>query len=86
MLHAETVPESLYLKDERTKQLAYSCHAASDRNGFIVGTIVPPGNTHDSLVLESLVEGVMEKVGKPTAVAADATYKTPATKKLSMKG
>ncbi|MCP1155655.1 IS1182 family transposase [Peribacillus frigoritolerans] len=67
-----------YVKDERTKQFAYSFHAAADRNGFVLGTIVTPGNTHDSQILEPLVEQVIEKVGKPEAVAADAAYKTPA--------
>ncbi len=56
----------------------YSFHAAADRNGFVLGTIVTPGNTHDSQILEPLVEQVIEKVGKPEAVAADAAYKTPA--------
>jgi len=45
---------------------------------------VTPGNTHDSLILEPLVEQVMEKVGKPNAVAADAAYKTPAITKFLM--
>jgi transposase len=67
-----------YVKDERTKQFAYSFHAAADRNGFVLGTIVTPGNIHDSQILEPLVEQVIEKVGKPEAVAADAAYKTPA--------
>ncbi|MCM3170278.1 hypothetical protein M3617_26610 [Peribacillus frigoritolerans] len=39
--------------------------------------IKTPGNTHDNQILE-LVEQVIEKVGKPEAVAADAAYKTPA--------
>ena len=30
------------------------------------------------IILEPLVEKVIEKVGKPEAVAADAAYKTPA--------
>ncbi|MFP3514583.1 transposase, partial [Peribacillus sp. SIMBA_075] len=47
-------------------------------NGFVLGTIVTPGNIHDSQILEPLVEHVIEKVGKPEAVAADAAYKTPA--------
>jgi hypothetical protein len=67
-----------YVKDERTKQFAYSFHAAADRNGFVLGTILTPGNIHDSQILEPLVEQVIEKVGKPVAVAADAAYKTPA--------
>ncbi|AMM93790.1 transposase [Peribacillus simplex] len=72
------IKESYYVKDERTKQFAYSFHAAADRNGFVLGTIVTPGNIHDSQILEPLVEQVIEKVGKPEAVAADAAYKTPA--------
>ncbi|WP_083231940.1 transposase [Peribacillus muralis] len=67
-----------YEKDERTKQFAYSFHAAADRNGFVLGTIVSPGNTHDSQVLEPLVDQVIENIGKPEAVAADAAYETPA--------
>ncbi|MCG3229748.1 IS1182 family transposase [Bacillus subtilis] len=74
-----TDPESgYYVKDERTKQFAYSFHAAADRNGFVLGTMVTPGNTHDSQILEPLVGKVIERVGKPEAVAADAAYKTPA--------
>src|SRR5690606_23321726 len=74
-----TDPESgYYVKDERTKQFAYSFHAAADRNGFVLGSIVTPGNIHDSHILEPLVEQVIEKVSKPEAVAADAAYKTPA--------
>lgn len=74
-----TDPESgYYVKDERTKQFAYSFHAATDRNGFVLGSIVTPGNIHDSHMLQPLVEKIMDKVKKPLAVAADAAYKTPA--------
>ena len=78
-----TDPESgYYVKDERTKQFAYSFHTAADRYGFVLGTIVTPGNIHDSHMLQPLVEKVMEKVKKPLAVAADAAYKTPAITKF----
>jgi hypothetical protein len=71
-----TDPESgYYVKDERTKQFAYSFHAAADRNGFVLGAIVTPGNIH---IFEPLLEKVIEKQGKPSAVAADTGYKTPA--------
>jgi transposase len=74
-----TDPESgYYVKDERTKQFAYSFHTASDKNGFVLGTIVTPGNVHDSTMFEPLLEKVIENSGKPYAVAADAGYKTPA--------
>ncbi|WP_110928883.1 IS1182 family transposase [Bacillus massiliglaciei] len=78
-----TDPESgYYVKDERTKQFAYSFHAAADRYGFILGAVVTPGNVHDNHMLQPLVEKVMEKVKKPLAVAADAAYKTPAITKF----
>jgi transposase len=81
-----TDPESgYYVKDERTKQFAYSFHAAADRNGFVLGTMVTPGNTHDSQILEPLVGKVIERVGKPEAVAADAAYKTPAITRYLLK-
>jgi transposase len=74
-----TDPESgYYVKDERTKQFAYSFHTAAEKNGFILGTIVTPGNVHDSTMLEPLLEKVIKNAGKPIAVAADAGYKTPA--------
>lgn len=52
-----TDPESgNYVKDERTKQFSYSYHDAAERNGFVLGAIVTPGNTHDSNIFEPLVE------------------------------
>jgi len=76
---SKTDPESgYYVKDERTKQFAYSFHAATDEKGFVLGTIVTPGNVHDSYVLQPLVEKIIKKVKKPLAIAADAAYKTPA--------
>lgn len=83
-----TDPESgYYVKDERTKQFAYSFHTVADRKGFVLGTAVTPGNIHDSNMLEPLIEQVIDRVGKPEAVAADAAYKTPAiTNYLFRKG
>ena len=52
--------------------------SAADRNGFVLGTIVTPRNTHDSHMLEPLVEQAIEKVGELEAVAANVAYKTPA--------
>jgi len=76
---SKTDPESgYYVKDERTKQFAYSFHAATEEKGFVLGTIVTPGNIHDSHLLQPLIEKIIEKVKKPIAVAADAAYKTPA--------
>ncbi|MGN7409923.1 transposase, partial [Sporosarcina sp. SAFN-010] len=72
-----TDPESgYYVKDERTKQFAYSYHAATDERGFVLATIVTPGNVHDSNMLQPLVQKIIDKVKRPLAVAADAAYKT----------
>lgn len=69
-------PESgYYVKDERTKQFAYSFHTETDEKGFILSTIVTPGNIHDSHMLQPLVEKIIQKVQKPLSVAA---YKTSA--------
>ena len=62
-IKSTTDPESgYYVKDERTKQFAYSFHAATDEKGFVLGAIVTPGNVHDSHVLQPLVERVIQNV------------------------
>lgn len=61
-----TDPDSgYYVKDERTKQFAYSFHTATDSRGFIIGIEVTPGNVHDSRMLQPLVEKIMGKLIKP---------------------
>ena len=50
-------PESgYYVKGEREKQFAYSAHTSCDDNGFILSTIITPGNIHDSQVAFQLVK------------------------------
>ncbi|STY36109.1 IS1182 family transposase [Listeria fleischmannii] len=71
-----TDPESgYYVKGEREKQFAYSFHTACDRNGFILDTIVTPGNIHDSQVLIPLIEK-LKKQHAIRSVVMDAGYKT----------
>lgn len=78
-----TDPESGYfVKNERERVFAYSFHTGCDRNGFILGAIVEPSNIHDSQVFPLLYEQIINRVGKPTAVAVDAGYKTPYISKL----
>ncbi|WP_141705394.1 transposase, partial [Vulcanibacillus modesticaldus] len=75
---SKTDPESGYfVKDEREKLFAYSFHTACDLNGFVLGTLVTGANVHDSKVLDKIVNQVIEKVEKPSAVVVDAGYKTP---------
>lgn len=78
-----TDPESgLFVKGEKERVFAYSLHTACDRNGFILGTKVTPGNVHDSRMFEELLEQIRTNVGQPNAVAVDAGYKTPYNAKL----
>jgi Transposase DDE domain len=80
-----TDPESgYYVKDEREKLFAYSFHTASDSRGFILGSLVTGANVYDSRMLEPLVNQLLENVGKPTALAVDAGYKTPPIAKFLM--
>ena len=82
---SKTDPDSgYYVKDEREKMFAYSFHTACDAKGFVLATKVTGANIHDSQVFGQLLEQVIEKVGKPTAVAVDAGYKTPANAKRSV--
>lgn len=71
-------PESgLFHKGEHKKCFAYNASTACDKNNFVVGVKVKPGNIHDSVVFDELYETVKETVGTPEAVAVDAGYKTP---------
>ncbi|ENK3373022.1 IS1182 family transposase, partial [Listeria innocua] len=75
---SDTDPESgYYVKGEREKQFAYSFHTACDTNGFILGSIVTPGNIHDSQQLIPLIEKLKNTLSTPSVVVADAGYKTP---------
>lgn len=78
-----TDPESgLFVKNERERVFAYSFHTMCEDNGFILHTVVKASNVHDSQVLHELFYRVKENVGKPSALALDAGYKTPAVAKL----
>lgn len=78
-----TDPESgLFVKGEKERVFAYSFHTACDRNGFVLGTKVTPGNVHDSQMFEELLDQVRTSFGQPDAVAVDAGYKTPYIAKL----
>lgn len=71
-------PESgYYVKSEREKQFAYSAHTSCDEHGFVLSTIVTPGNIHDSRMGFELVMRSKRVLPEIKHVAADAGYKTP---------
>lgn len=73
-----TDPESgYYVKGEHEKCFAYSAQTACDENGFVLGSVVVPGNIHDSQSFHPLYEETIKNNNKIKNVVADAAYKTP---------
>ena len=73
-----TDPESgLFHKGEHEKMFAYTVHAVSDKNGFVLASDVSPGNVHDSVMFDGLYKHVTEQFPEVKMVALDSAYKTP---------
>ncbi len=73
-----TDPESgLFVKGEHKRQFAYEAHTACDKNGFVLETVVTPGNVHDSVAFDEVYDKVTEHFPKTEVAVADAAYKTP---------
>ena len=67
----------LFVKGEHKRQFAYEAHTACDKNGFVLETVVTPGNVHDSVAFDEVYDKVTENFPQVGAVVADAAYKTP---------
>ena len=67
----------LFVKGEHKRQFAYEAHTACDKNGFVLETVVTPGNVHDSVAFDEVYGKVTENFPQVEAVVADAAYKTP---------
>ncbi|HOH30433.1 MAG TPA: IS1182 family transposase, partial [Candidatus Hydrogenedentes bacterium] len=73
-----TDPESgLFHKGEHKKCFAYGAHTVCDRNNFVLGVEVTPGNVHDSVVFDSVYEELKKHYPQVRVITADAGYKTP---------
>lgn len=71
-------PDSgMFWKNERERMFCYSYNTACDRNGFVLGNHVSPGNVHDSQNFEHILKQVTEKFPQVAAASADAGYVTP---------
>lgn len=78
-----TDPESGWFhKGEHKEVFAYSVEAACDKNGWVLGYTIHPGNDSDSKTFPAIYEKL--KRFKPSMIVADAGYKTPAIAKLLM--
>lgn len=74
-------PESgWFRKGEHKHVFAYAVETACDKNGWILGYTVHPGNLHDSRTFKAIYDKIKD-IGIETLVA-DAGYKTPAIAKL----
>ncbi|MPM16451.1 IS1182 family transposase ISBpu1 [bioreactor metagenome] len=46
----------LFVKGSHKRQFAYEAHTACDTNGFMLNTVVTPGNVHDSVAFDDVYE------------------------------
>ena len=67
-------------KGEHKSVFAYAVETACDKNGWILGYSVHPGNLHDSRTFKTLYDKI-KNIGIDTLIA-DAGYKTPAIAKM----
>lgn len=73
-----TDPEcGMFVKGDHKKQFAYEAHTACDKNGYVLETVVTPGNVHDSVAFDDVYDKVTKRFPKIETVVADSAYKTP---------
>ena len=73
-----TDPDSgLFVKGEHKRQFAYEAHTACDRHGFVLETVVTPGNVHDSVAFDEVYNRVTASFPETETIVADSAYKTP---------
>ena len=73
-----TDPESgVFHKGEHKKCLAYTALTACDKNVYIMGMTMNPGNVHDSAAFDGLYDQVTKKFLEIQEVVMDAGFKTP---------
>lgn len=78
-IHASTTdPEcGVFHKGEHKKCFAYAAQTACDKNGYVLGVTLNPGNVHDSVAFDKLYDQLIDRYAQIKNVVADAGYKTP---------
>lgn len=77
-----TDPESgLFHKGEHKKVFAYASNTACDKNNFVLGFEVTPGNVHDSVSFWPIYEKMKEEHPNVKGIVVDSGYKIPAIAK-----
>ena len=73
-----TDPDSgLFVKGDHKRQFAYEAHTACDKHGFVLETVVTPGNVHDSVAFDDVYDRVTAAFPETETIVADSAYKTP---------
>ena len=67
----------LFVKGDHKRQFAYEAHTACDSHGFILETVVTPGNVHDSVAFDEVYDKVTKAFPEAETIVADSAYKTP---------
>ena len=67
----------LFVKGNHKRQFAYEAHTACDKHGFVLETVVTPGNVHDSVAFDELYDKVTKAFPEAETIVADSAYKTP---------
>ena len=67
----------LFVKGEHKRQFAYEAHTACDSHGFVLETVVTPGNVHDSVAFDEVYDKVTKTFPETETIVADSAYKTP---------
>lgn len=65
------------MKGEHKRQFAYEAHTACDKHGFVLETVITPGNVHDSVAFDEVYGRVTEAFPEVETIVADSAYKTP---------
>ena len=71
----------LFVKGGHKRQFAYEAHTACDKHGFILETVVTPGNVPDSVAFDAVYDRVTAAFPEAEAIVADSAYKRPQTRK-----
>ena len=73
-----TDPEcGIFRKGDHKRCFAYEAHTACDVHGYVLETVVTPGNVHDSVAFDDVYDKVTEQFPEIETVVADSAYKTP---------
>ena len=67
----------MFVKGKHERQFAYEAHTACDKNGYVLETVVTPGNVHDSVAFDDVYDKVTESFPQIETIVADSAYKTP---------